>query len=311
MIFPPILVPGDKIAIISPASVVKAEYVEGGKYFFENEGFDVIVSQHALGETDGSYAATHEARLTDLLAALEDPEIRAIVCSRGGYGCIHLLPHIPADAMLHFPKWIIGFSDISALHAFSLRTGVASLHAPMTKHLTLHGAEDPCSRYLIKILTSNDPIVYKTEANHLNTVGNAKGILVGGNFAVLNGLAATPFDILSVNGETDAILFLEDIAEPIYKVDRMLTRLYLAGTLSRLKALIVGQFTEYSADRNFSSMEEMIRTRLDQWHLHSLPVAFGFPVGHCDNNLPLIEGAMADLHISDNEVTLVQEKTGI
>lgn len=310
MIYPPRLRPGDRIAIISPATTVKPEYIDGAVEVLRGFGFDPLVLPHAKGPADGSYAASLADRLTDFQAAMEDASVKAILCARGGYGSMQLLPHVPADIISRNPKWIIGFSDISALHAFALRSGVASIHASMAKHLAEFGADDSCTRSLLRILTTTDDITYRVDAHPYNRLGHAEGRLAGGNLAVLNGLSSTPFDILTVRRGEDTVLFMEDIAEPIYKIDRVLTRLYMAGTLSHIKGLVIGQFTEYRPDANFRSVEDMINARLAEWHLDRLPVVFGFPCGHVDGNLPLVEGSYVSIDIDAEGVTFTMSYPG-
>ena len=207
---------GDKIAIVSPATVVKEEYVEGAADYFRQEGYQPIVMPSAKGPAFGSYAATHAARLRDLIDAIENPDIAAILCARGGYGCVHLLDaHRLLAAVKRNPKWIVGFSDVSALHALWLKAGVMSIHGPMAKHITIESSDDPCTESLLNLL-SQDPIMdYSVSPSPFNRIGKAKGELRGGNLAVLNGLASTPFDILSVSENEEVILFIEDISEAI------------------------------------------------------------------------------------------------
>lgn len=315
IIFPRPLSQGDTIAIISPATIVREEYVRGAADSLRAAGFNPIIAPHALGPSSGSYAASEQDRLNDLLASLQDTSVRAILCARGGYGCIHLIPHIPHRLLTSDPKWIIGFSDVSALHALCLSAGVASLHAPMAKHLANFpaGADTSCdasateaSSLLIKAITSSSPLTYESPSDPRSIPGSATGRIIGGNLAVLNGLASTPFDILAADRFPSTILFIEDISEKIYAVERMLTRLHLSGALSRISALIIGQFTDYNPDRNFPSVEEMIRFRLNQWGYDSIPVAYNYPVGHVDHNLPIIQGATATLTITPQTTTLTQ-----
>lgn len=301
---PPALREGDKIAILAPATTVKSEYVAGAAEMLHALGFDVEVMPSALGPADGSYAAPFSQRLYDLLSALSDPSVKCIFCARGGYGCVQLIPHIPLSLVRDNPKWLIGFSDISALHALWMKAGVKSLHAPMTKHLTLLRADDLSSAALIRILRGDTTIGYRRSPSPFNRLGSATGRLMGGNLAVLNGLAATPFDILSPKEAEGSILFLEDISEAIYAVERMLLRLNMAGTLHSLRGLIIGQFTEYHPDLNFRSMEEMISNLLDRVGINNIPVAFGFPTGHVDHNVPLIEGEPVSLAVTVDGVTL-------
>lgn len=304
MIFPEKLKKGDKVAIISPATIVKEEYIAGACARLRERGYIPVVMAGANGPADGSFASGREQRLADLLSSLEDPEIKAILCARGGYGCVHLLPGIPMQVVRNNPKWLIGFSDISALHALWIRAGVASLHAPMAKHLTIEPDDDPSTLHLFHILEEGVEVDYSVPPHPFNRYGHAEGILRGGNLAVLNGLASTPYDILALSDNEEVILFIEDISEAIYAVERMLMRLYLSGTLSGIKGLIVGQFTEYRPDRNHDSMEAMIHKLLTRYGIDSIPVAFGFPVGHVTLNYPLPEGGKASLCVNSEGVEL-------
>lgn len=304
MIWPAALQTGDTIAVISPATSVRPEYVAGAAARLREAGYNVEVMPSASGHAVGSYAASEEVRLADLLTAVANPDVKCIFCARGGYGCVHLLPHIPEALVRENPKWIVGFSDVSALHAAWLKSGVASLHAPMAKHLTNFPPGDLATDALLGILDGSFLPDYVVNPHPLNRYGEARGILRGGNLAVLNGLAATPWDILDVMPGEEVILFIEDVAEAIYAVERMLIRLSLSGSLGRVKGLIVGQFTEYRPDRNFNSMEEMISSLLERCGLTGFPVAFGFPTGHVDYNLPLIEGARVSLKVTPEETEL-------
>lgn len=288
---------GDTIAILAPATTVKEEYVAGARRELEKAGFRVRIMPHTLGPADGTFASSAEHRLADFLEAYKDPEVRAILCARGGYGCIHLIGEIPVELLRTDPKWVIGFSDVSALHAMMHRAGIESLHAPMAKHLATLGLEDPCAAALINALTSDETIEYEVPTHPLSRPGHVCGELRGGNLAVLNGLSDTQFDILDIEPEKSVVLFIEDIAEKIYAVERMLMRLLLSGNIRRLSGLIVGQFTEYKGDRNFSTMYDMIDSLLRRNRI-DIPVAFGFPVGHVDYNVTLVEGAPCSLDIS-------------
>ena len=309
MKYPDLLAPGDKIAIISPATTVRPEYIDGAVSLLRDKGFSPIVMSHAKGPAEGSFAATAAARIADFQTAWCDSEVKAVLCARGGYGCVEILPAIPPSMLRANAKWLIGFSDVSALHAMLHSSGIASLHAPMARHLAEEPADDPCTEALLRILTSAEATEYNLPAHPDNFGGEAEGRLRGGNLAVLNGLANTRFDMLDVKpADEDTILFIEDIAEPIYKVERVLWRLRLNGTLNRVAGLIFGTFTDYKPDRNHASMEAMIRQRILDWGLEGIPVAFGFPCGHTADNLPLIEGCMASLSVSPAGVTLRMER---
>ena len=295
IIFPSPLTKGDKIAIISPASHILPDYVDGACNAITQMGFQPVVSNHCKGQC-GGYSGTIEQRLADFLEALHNPEVKAILCSRGGYGVVHLLEYLSPDDIAENAKWLIGFSDISALHAAMAASGVASIHASMAKHLTKFGADNEATQALFGILKGQLP-TYRIPAHPFNKPGTVTGTLTGGNMAVLCGLLDTDFDLLS-RGD---ILFIEDVGEEVYKIERMLYNLRLSGVLPMIKGLIVGRFTDYrNPDGNGDSMEQMVKRMVEPY---DIPVAFDFPVGHVDENMPLIEGAQVTLTVADT-VTL-------
>lgn len=302
---PPPLKKGDKIAIISPASAVKEEYVFGAMERLMEHGYKPVLMQYALGHESGSYSASRSDRLMDLFNVLQDDEIKAVFCSRGGYGCAQLLPNFSYNLITSHPKWIIGFSDISALLAMMYVSDIASIHGPMAKHLATMPAENSCTQALFDILETGGKFNYRFQSDSRNISGKAEGVLRGGNLAVLNDLASTPYDILTPRGrEDDFILFLEDISEPIYAVERMLMRLYLSGTLDSCKGLIFGQFTEYRSDKNYQNMEDMLQSFTQLPLFPEMPVVFNFPVGHTNENYPLVVGAKVELEVTPDVVTL-------
>lgn len=304
MVAPPLLKKGDTVAFISPATTVKGEYIDTACALLESRGFRTKVMPSAKGPECGSYASPLENRLDDFISAWKDDDVRCVFCARGGYGCVHLLDLIPGDFLASDPKWLVGFSDVSALHAMLYNAGIMSIHGPMAKHLAIERPDDECTNKLLDIMTCGPSFSYKCPLHSGNVCGIGRGVLRGGNLAVLDGLVNTPFDILDISDGEEVILFIEDIAEPIYKVERMLWRMHLNGTLDRLKGLVVGQFTEYKPDRNWNTMEEMISSRLSYWGIDSIPVAFGFPVGHVSVNCPLVEGVEVSFEVSPEGTTL-------
>lgn len=279
----------DKIIILSPSGSVKTEFVEDAAGVLSQQGWKVEIASHALGKVD-SYSGTVEERLHDMKVALLDPSVKAVFCSRGGYGAVHLLDALDSLPLRDNPKWIIGYSDISALHALMSRHGIVSLHAPMAKHLSLNSGNDDDSKTLFRILRGNMP-AYHIASHNLNRNGSAQGKLVGGNLAVIADLIATPYDPF----EPGAILFIEDIAEPVYKTERIMYQLKMSGILERLGGLIVGEFTEYTPGVDGKSMEEMIAEMVCDY---KYPVAMGVPVGHVDHNLPFPISANVRMTVS-------------
>lgn len=304
MITPAPLKQGDKIAVISPATIVKREYVEGAAAMLRDMGYEVEIMTHALGPADGSYAASKADRLSDFRRAWQDPEVKAVLCARGGYGAVHLLPHITDEELLASPKWLIGFSDISALHARLNAAGITSLHAPMAKHLTETDLSNESTASLIQLLTAPDPqINYYFAPDPRNRMGSGSGILRGGNLAVLSHLVGTPYDMFTQAPE-GLIIFIEDISEAIYATERMMWQLYLSGVFANCRGLIVGSFTDSRPDRNFPDTASMIASRLEEWGLTDIPVAFNVPIGHTDQNLPMPVGMHVHLEVNDTGTRL-------
>ncbi|MDE5664421.1 MAG: LD-carboxypeptidase [Duncaniella sp.] len=286
---------GDRIAIVSPAGIIKPQIVYNCLPVLADRGWVPYVGENTFNR-QGTYAGSDDERYSDLETAFLDPDTRAIICARGGYGAVHLLDRLDRLPLRDDPKWVVGYSDISALHALMTRKGIKSLHAPMTKHIAQFLGEDDDSRLLFKKLEGATPDV-EVEAHPLNRPGRAEGLLAGGNLAVIAGLVSTPFDVI----RPGTILFIEDIAEPIYKVERILYTLRLSGALGALGGLIVGQFTDYAPDRNSPTMEAMISRMVEPF---GFPVAFGFPIGHVDHNIPMTCSSKVVLEVSSDKTLL-------
>lgn len=288
---------------MSPASIINPALVDGAVKALSAQGWEPWVAPHALGQ-HGTFSGSAAERLSDLRAAITDPSVKAILCSRGGYGAVHLLEHLDQNvAAMSQPKWLIGFSDISALHGLWHRHGMASVHGSMARHLALFPADDAPNTALLSLLREGTLPDLKWSAHELNRPGSATGTVIGGNLAVLSGLVATPYDMLL----PDSILFIEDIAEPVYKVERMLHQLRLSGVLPRLRGLIVGQFTDYRPDINHpEGMESMIA---DMIAPYGYPVTFNAPIGHIPENMPVVEGATATLSVIPANVTLTYSQS--
>lgn len=309
MILPKRLTKEKKVALIGPATRIKPEIVESlirlyAEHPEEMPGGELIVYPSALDENaSGTYASSLEQRVADFRDAWSREDIGLVICARGGYGCVHLLEYLDEEFIKAHPKWLVGFSDVSALHALLHKNGIASIHGGMAKQL-VENTDSGFGKYRdeLKRLVEHDATVgYTLEAHPYNREGETEGILLGGNLAVLNGLAGTPYDLMAESLQEDVILFIEDVSEPIYAVERMLYRLHLQGVLSKVKGILVGQFTEWKADRNHESMYDMIHERFEEWGV-TCPVVYDFPIGHNERNVPLLEGVRAKLTVT-TEIT--------
>ncbi len=287
---------GDRAVIISPSGNTDIEYIEGLQNILENWGLEVELSSFSC-EKYGRFGGTVGQRLADLQTAMDDESIRLIFCSRGGYGVVQLLDKLDFTQIKKHPKWLVGYSDITALHSSFLTNGIISVHAPMARHLTENKGEDIASQYLKKVLWG-EKIQYILSPHCLNHEGTVEGRLFGGNLAVLSGLVGTPY----LRVPKDGILFIEDIAENPYKIDRMMWQLKLSGILSEIKGLIVGQFTDCEEDPLMGApVLESVKNMVQEY---DYPVVFDFPVGHVENNYPLVYGGLVKLFVEKNIVTL-------
>lgn len=297
MIIPRSLGPGAKIAIVSPSSIIKPQNVYNALPVLRDRGWEPVVSPHAF-DRHGSFAGTDDNRYSDLAEALTDPEVDAILCSRGGYGAVHLLERLARLPLEETPKWLIGFSDISALHALQTSRGIASIHAPMAKALADHGGDNADNRALLDFL-AGEGLEYSLDPSPMNRPGDATGLLVGGNLSVISDLVGTPFDVIKPR----RILFIEDVNEPIYKIERMLYQLRLSGVLADLAGLIVGKFSGCAPDADFASVNNIVA---DLTRDYSYPVAYDIPVGHVTHNIPLVCGAACSLSVGESSVEISQ-----
>ena len=299
LVMPRSLRPGDRVAVVSPSSSPTEKTVREGCDILRQWGYVPVVGPHALNEYHG-FAGTADERAADLRWALTDSTISAIMCTRGGDGAVQLLTRIAPADFRRQPKWLIGFSDITALHSALVQQGVMSIHGSMLHAISAQGGTDSVSVTLRRILEGELPC-YHAAHHDLDQPGIAEGILVGGNFSVLCGLAGSPYDCLTRH--EPLILFIEDTDEEMTKVDRMLHHLEVRGVLHRLKGIIVGHFTEYKRPKNdFNDMYEMLHSYLRELNI---PVCYAFPTGHKRPNLPMIEGCRVLLSVSSEGSDLV------
>ena len=296
VVMPQVLKAGDTIAVVSPSSAPDSMTVAKGCMALREWGYVPIVAPHALKEYHG-FAGTADERAADMLWALQDSTVKAVISSRGGDGAVQVLQRIPLQEFANHPKWVIGFSDVTALHSAEVAAGVMSIHGSMCDGIAARGERDSVNAIMQRILQGQLP-VYQVPAHPLNQQGEASGILVGGNLSVFCGLAGSDYDFLN-RADDGLILFMEDTNESMSKVDRMLHLLEIRGILPKLKGMIVGHFSKYKSPENgFADMYEMLHEYLQHYHI---PVCYDFPVGHHSRyNFPMVEGCRVHLSVGQS-----------
>ena len=297
MITPRYLQPGDKIAIVATARKVLPSEMETAIQTFRAWGLQVVTGPHLFG-ANNQYSGTDDERAADLQMMLNDREIKAIICARGGYGTVRIIDQLDFSTFEQHPKWIVGYSDITVLHShINTQFGIETLHATMPINFADEGAE-PANESLRSALFGETP-VYHIPAHPLNIPGDISGALTGGNLSILYSLAGTPSDIQT----RDKILFIEDLDEYLYHIDRMMMNLKRGEKLSGIKGLIVGGMTKMNDNTvPFGKQAEQIIA--DYAKEAGIPVCFNFPAGHIADNRALIMGREAQLSISESGVSL-------
>lgn len=300
MITPPYLKPGDTVAIVPTARAIAAEELAAGVALAEQWGLRVVFGS-GVGRKAFQQAGSAEERAADLRQALEDERVKAIWCARGGYGTVHLLDLVDLSVLRQRPKWIVGFSDATVLHSALARVGVCSLHAQMPFHVAAKTAtcQDSLRAALFGVHLSVE--VPALPGGPAMRPGSAQGVLTGGNLSVLFSLRGTPYD-LDPRGK---ILFLEDLDELLYHVDRMLMNLKLGGWFKHLAGLVVGGLTDMRdkdpADPFGLSAEALLDRALGDV---GYPICYGFPAGHLADNRALVLGANTKLSVTRHGATL-------
>ncbi|MFT3704218.1 MAG: LD-carboxypeptidase [Agriterribacter sp.] len=299
---PPYLQKGDTIGITCPAGYMAYEKATTCIKTLQQWGFTVKVGKTLGSNSVNYFAGTDEERLQDFQSMLDDSSIKAILCGRGGYGSGRIIDQINFKKFKKNPKWIIGFSDITVIHSHILSNfKISSLHAPMAGAFNDGGNRKKFVLSLREALTGK-PSVYTAKPNRYNKHGKAEGILAGGNLCLLAHLTGSASDI-NTNGK---ILFIEDVGEYLYNIDRMLYQVKRAGKLSKLAALIVGGFTDLKdTERPFGkSVYEIIRDIVKEY---DYPVCFNFPVSHGKENVALKVGVHHQITITNKEVILKEK----
>jgi len=299
MIYPPYLKAGDTIGIIAPARKINPNELEFAIKWWEEKGFYVLMGKH-LFDTHHQYAGTDKARLEDLQNMLDNSDIKAIFCARGGYGTLRIIDKLEFLSFNLEPKWICGFSDITVLHLHLNRVcEVASIHSTMPVSMNGNNLENLETLY--KTLIGEEHF-YRWHPHLLNRIGECSGQLTGGNLSLLYALSGSVSEI----DTTNKILFIEDVDEYLYHIDRMMLQLKRAGKLANLAGLLVGSFTKMrDNDVAFGKTYEQII--LEHCEEYNFPVAFGFPAGHDEQNIAMTFGANYRLTVENVQTTLATE----
>jgi muramoyltetrapeptide carboxypeptidase len=311
LIKPPKLIQGNRVALVAPAGpLLEKDDLTRAEALCRALGYDPVLGKSAYAR-HGYLAGTDQERLADLNSALADPSIDALWCIRGGYGSIRLLGEVNYAALAHQPKALIGFSDITLLlNAFTRLTGVVTFHGPVARssmpafsrwhfERVLSRAEVPGR--LARMPAAPDVLIPQEDRIVTLRGGIAEGRLAGGNLTLLQCLIGTPY-FPDLDG---AILFLEDVGEDLYRVDRMLAHLRLVGALRRLSGVLIGRFTclERSGRDGALGFDEVLASYFGPL---GIPVAYGFPIGHIDAQWTLPLGILARLDADAGEVELLE-----
>ena len=296
---PPYLQKGDTIGLVCPAGYMPFEKVKTCVQVLQEWGYNVKVGNTVGGGSMTYFSGTDEERLRDFQQMLDDQEVNAILCARGGYGTGRIIDRIDFKKFEKQPKWIVGYSDITVLHSHLFSNYyIASLHAPMAGAFNEEGFKN---EYVLSLKNALEgkKIKYQVPVHEQNRKGEAVGELVGGNLALLAHMVGTDSD-LKTKGK---ILFLEDVGEQLYNLDRMLIQLKRSGKLSKLAGLIYGGFTETKdTDRPFGkTIYEILGEMVAEY---DYPVCYDFPVSHTDRNYALKIGVGYKLKVTKSKVTL-------
>lgn len=292
MITPAFLQPGDTIAIVCPAGYLPVAHVQTCVAVLNQWGYKVIQGTTVGGSSSTYFSGTDAERLTDFQRMLDDQTVKAILCGRGGYGTGRIIEQLDFSSFLLNPKWIIGYSDITVLHAhLHQQYQVVSLHAPMATAFNGEGWKNEYVHSLREALEGVTSACSGPE-HPFNRRGIVQAPLVGGNLALLAHLVGTSSDL----DTTGKILFIEDVGEQLYNIDRMLYQYKRSGKLARLAGLIVGGFTECKdTERPFGKTAyEIIHEIVAEYNY---PVCFDFPVSHTERNYALKVGATYELRV--------------
>lgn len=290
MTTPPGIQKGDKIGIVACARKISKEELQPALELLTSWGLEPVMGKNIFGE-EHQFSGTDDQRAEDLQSMLDDPAVKAVISARGGYGTVRIIDKIDFTRFRQHPKWIIGYSDITVLHSHIHNFGIQTLHATMPINFTKNAEATETLRKAL----FGEKLSYEVGSHSLNRKGNAEAELTGGNLSLLYALTGSSSD-LDTKGK---ILFIEDLDEYLYHIDRMMISLKRSGKLSQLAGLIVGGMSDMK-DNTIpfgKTAEEII---LDAVKEYDYPVCFNFPAGHIDRNLALVMGKKVKLEVGNN-----------
>ena len=290
------LISGDTIGVISTARKIHPAQIDKALRIFRSWGLRVKTGKHLFSE-DNQFSGTDNERIEDLQEMMDDPEVKAIICARGGYGTSRIIDQINFEHFVENPKWIAGFSDVTAIlcHLNNLR--IETIHSIMPILFDKEDVEDSISS--LKNVLFGDPVKIQGESSHLNIPGEAEGEVIGGNLTIITHLIGTRSGL----NTKDKILFIEDIDEYLYHIDRMMVQLQRTGMLRNLKGLIVGQMTAMN-DNEIPFGKNSYEIIFDHVKDLNIPISFGFPVGHEEGNFAIPCSRKGKLIVSPDQSEL-------
>ncbi|MDB5241227.1 MAG: LD-carboxypeptidase [Spirosoma sp.] len=297
MIFPPFLRPGDTVGVVAPASWFPYDELTEGLRILRDDWQLTVIEGASLHAIDGPFAGSDDLRRTDLQRLFDDPTVRAVFAARGGYGCYRIADGLDLRAITAQPKWLVGFSDVTVLLSLFYNHGIGSLHGLMPRQFgqpNRSGSLESLRQWLF----GEFPAQYTIPPHPLNRMGQATGPLVGGNLTMIVNSLGTPTDV----DFSGIILFLEDIDETLFSLDRMLMQLRRSGRLACLAGLVVGQFTDMRTNVSLPFGKTSFDLIAEAVADYTYPVLFDFPAGHVDYNLTLPIGQSLLLEVKEGGV---------
>lgn len=296
MLRPAYLQKGDKVALVSPAGIISPSCIENARSVLHSWGLEAVAGPHATSRY-GYFAGTDDERLADLQWALDDEDIRAIFCTRGGYGCLRIVEKADYSVFQGNPKWLVGFSDITVLHTKLTSLGIESMHAAMPQS---YSDTAPEALQRLRNFLFGEIAPYILPSHPLNREGIVQADLTGGNLCLLHCIRSSVIEY----EPRGAVIFIEDVGENLYAVDRMMQSFKLTGRLENLQGLIVGGFSDMKGANFGKTAEEIVREAVEEY---DYPVCFGFPAGHIRDNYPLILGSTIEFSVDGNgtEITFL------